>query len=50
MYLIAVDTVGAAATLGLPAELDQVIVARWDLTVVGKPDFKVTSYSRITAS
>jgi hypothetical protein len=47
MYLIAFDAAGSASDLGLPAELDQVIVKRWDFTVVGKPDFKVNSYSRV---
>ena len=49
MYLLAVDTAGtAAASFGLPAELDQVVVKRWDFTVVGKPDFVVTEYNRLT--
>lgn len=34
MYLIVVDLAGTAASLGLPAELDQVVVKRWDFMVV----------------
>lgn len=47
LYLIAVDTAGRAVKFNLPAELDQVVVKRWSFTVVGKPDFVVTSFSRV---
>ena len=50
MYLLAVDTAGTAASLGLPAELDQVVVKRLDFEVVGKPDFAVNGYGRIPTS
>jgi hypothetical protein len=51
LFFIADDsTAGTAAQLGLPAQLDQVIVKRWDFTVIGKPDFEVTSYARKDAS
>lgn len=49
MYLIANDGAGTAADVGLPAEFDQVVIRRWDFTVVGKPNFKVVSYGRIQA-
>lgn len=39
MYLLVVDTAGAAASsFGLPKELDQVVVKRWDFTVVDKEE------------
>jgi hypothetical protein len=37
---------GTATSHDLPPQLDQVIVKRLDFTVVGKPDFDVTSYTR----
>ena len=47
LFLIADDsTAGTASKRGLPPQLDQVIVKRLDFTVVGKPDFAVTSYTR----
>ena len=48
LYLLVVDMAGAAVGVGLPAELDQVVVKRWDFSVVGKPDFNVISYARKT--
>jgi serine/threonine protein kinase len=50
LFLIAEDGAGTATTLGLPEQLDQVIVKRLDFTVVGKPDFVVTSYTRNEAT
>lgn len=48
MYLIIEDAGGTATNLGLLQSLDQVVVKRWDFTVLGKPDFVVTYYERVT--
>lgn len=47
LFLLADDSIaGSAPTLGLPLQLDQVIVKRWTFAVLGKPDFVVTQYAR----
>jgi serine/threonine protein kinase len=51
LFLLADDsTAGTATALGLPPQLDQVIVKRWDFIVVGKPDFAVSTYTREAAA
>jgi hypothetical protein len=51
VFLIADDrTAGTATKRGLPPQLDQVIVKRLDFTVIGKPDFVVSSYTRVDAA
>ena len=47
MWLLAEDEAGTAVELGLPKELDQVVVKTWTFEVVGKPDFEVVSYDRV---
>ena len=49
VFLIAEDNGGTATKVGLPEQLDQVIVKSWEFTVEGKPDFVVVGYLRIEA-
>ena len=49
-FLLAEDEAGYAGTMGLPPQLDQVVVAKWHFSVVGKPNFVVDAYSRVDAA
>ena len=45
MWLLARDVSGDAVAGGLPKELDQVVMARFQFTVTGRPDFKISGYN-----
>jgi serine/threonine protein kinase len=44
--LVAVDAAAPAVGMGLPRELDQLVLKRWPFNVTGTPGFAIESYSR----